>query len=220
MIRLLENFNITIIVMQYFGTSHKAFLTLSVLNKNIREKLNEFYEEFRRAMIEWSVEILIEGKGMHKLLLPADLFRFSINLNSEEDAYVFGEFVEKVTELKGYYFGKHFMHQQICIKDIHVDSEVIHILYPYAEKMKLIIVVNDHDRRNYFKNEGNRLFDKVVLGEDWIVSYCKQSLYFSNYTENDSDEIDLISETFKTISSLSLKKASFTKSISILKQLK
>ena len=77
-INLFNNFGIISVIMPYFGNTHKWFLLLSSLWCASRRKLDEYYEEFRKIMIRYSLEFDIQDDDMEKILLPNDLFRFNI----------------------------------------------------------------------------------------------------------------------------------------------
>ena len=64
-------------IMPYFGPTHECFLLLSTLSNASRNKLDEFYSEFKKLMLRYSKEILIYEENLDQLFLPTDLYRLS-----------------------------------------------------------------------------------------------------------------------------------------------
>ena len=65
-IGLLENFALISKIMPYYTNTHNAFLMLSKLWIKTRLKLDEYYHEFWRLMIEFSIDIDIDKNSMER----------------------------------------------------------------------------------------------------------------------------------------------------------
>ena len=138
-IPMLSRFDSISHIMPYYGETHRAFLLLSGLWKETREKLDEFYYEFVTCMKEYWIIIRINKWDIKKFLfLPNDLFQliFKVYLNIEESA-IFIKFIESLRDSKGWYFNSHYMHSKIKIEDsIRVNIKYIDKLYAYVDLLK------------------------------------------------------------------------------------
>ena len=77
-IPILESFPLISKVMPYYGFTHRMFLVLSILSKHTRSILMKYYKEFRRFMLEYSLEKEVTIENLSHLHLPSDLFKFRI----------------------------------------------------------------------------------------------------------------------------------------------
>ena len=158
------SFALTSVTMPYYGSTHKVFLLLSSLCTKSRMKLDEFYEEFRKIMAEFSKEIDINDMNSNLLALPWDLFKFNF-VNKPLSpilAQNLIELIENITSLKGRYFNAHFMHKLLNISDIQLNKNSFENMFPYADKMKLIYTFNNSSSlvKTYFKSN---LKDKLIM---------------------------------------------------------
>ena len=197
-IKIFENFTLSSLVMPYFSYTHKWFLLLSSLWVQTREMLKKNYTIFRRIMMEYSETIELYGALNKRILLPADLYRFKINLRYQADVDTITEFIEKVSAKEGYYFDSQYMHEQICIYYVKISPYAIKYLFPYAEKLDSIIWVND----NYWKEiecfqEKQTLLDKVAIT---AIDYSNNLPHFIH----GGDELNREFEPFKRIWSFNL----------------
>ena len=82
-IPILENFALISVIMPYYGPTHKMFLVLSSFSTKSRDKLDEYYEEFRNAMAKHSLKIRIVDCKLATWQLPCDLFMFKFAVTSK-----------------------------------------------------------------------------------------------------------------------------------------
>ena len=70
MIPIFNNFALVSLIMPFYAKTDKAFRVLSQLSVSSRNKLYEFYEEFRKLMNHYSQVIYISESNLNSLLLP------------------------------------------------------------------------------------------------------------------------------------------------------
>ena len=142
-IPMLSRFDAISHIMPYYGETHRAFLLLSGLCSETREKLDEFYEEFVNHMKEyWMFIDSDRWKKWKTFCLPNDLFGVSIEYFSKGNCIKFFEFIENLRDSKGWYFNSYYMHSKIKIRyPIKVDIYEIKILSAYVDVMKSIQVI-------------------------------------------------------------------------------
>ena len=143
-IPMLSRFDSISHIMPYYGKTHRAFLLLSGLWKETREKLDEFYYEFVTCMKEnWLVFDEDQTENLNSLFLPNDLFEFYISrIINQKMLGVFIKFIESLRDSKGWYFNSHYMHSKIKIEDpIVVDINYIDTLYAYVDTLKSTKVI-------------------------------------------------------------------------------
>ena len=142
-IPMLSRFDAISHIMPYYGQTHKAFLLLSSLCSETRDKLDEFYDEFVNLMKEhWTC---INAKSIFQLahlFLPNDLFEISIDLTYQNSINVFIKFIKNLRDSKGWYFNSHWMHSKAKIRDpISVGIDYIKKLHAYVGVLKSTQVV-------------------------------------------------------------------------------
>ena len=78
---------------------------------------------------------------------------------------LFIKFIKNLSESKGWYFNKHYMHLQISLsKWIPVDISFIENLYPYIDILKSIQVMIYDDANEYIKSWSKPIsFDIVKI---------------------------------------------------------
>ena len=142
-IPMLSRFDLISHIMPYYGQTHRAFLLLSGLCLETREKLDEFYDEFVTRMKEyWAYFDITSTSRLTQLFLPNDLFEFDIMWWDKEKSAIFINFIESLRDSKGWYFNSHFMHSKIKIRDpIVVDIKCIYTLYAYVDVLKSTQVI-------------------------------------------------------------------------------
>ena len=115
-IPIFNRFDTISIIMPYYAPTHQAFILLSSLCSSARNKLDEFYEEFISCMREYSKNVRIESnQSFSKKLVPNDLFEISIERINDKSINSFIKFVKRLSENKGWYFNKHYMHSRVNI---------------------------------------------------------------------------------------------------------
>ena len=142
-ISIFENFALISVIMPYYASTHRAFLLLSSLWSGSRNKLNEFYDEFVFTMKKYITTYSINSENdRNKILLPSDLFEFSITVNNSEDASTFIYLIELISNKKGWYFNKHYMHKRMHIlrNKILIQKSFIQEFNMYVESMKQISI--------------------------------------------------------------------------------
>ena len=82
-IPILENFALISVIMPYYGPTHKMFLVLSSFSAKSRDKLDEYYDEFRNVMAKYSLKIRIVDCKLATWKLPCDLFKFKFAVTSK-----------------------------------------------------------------------------------------------------------------------------------------
>ena len=95
-IQLFENFALTTKIMPYYGTSDQGFLFLSSFWVGSRDKLYEFYEEYRKIMGEYWTVLKIHNFKLNLLLLPTDLFRYNIYWSDQNSLDAFINFINQI----------------------------------------------------------------------------------------------------------------------------
>ena len=139
-ILMLSRFDTISHIMPYYGQTHGAFLLLSSLCSETRNKLDEFYDGFVNLMKEnWRY---IQMNSTYQNIPPNDLFEMSISLSDHKVINTFIEFIENLRDSKGWYFNSHWMHSKAKIWDpIGIEIADIKKLYPYVGVLKSIQVV-------------------------------------------------------------------------------
>ena len=137
-IPMLSRFDAISHIMPYYGQTHRAFLLLSSLCSETREKLDEFYYEFIASMKKyWSYFKVNSDENLIGLFLPNDLFEISISFYSKEFSDALINFIENLRDSEGWYFNSHYMHSKIKIRDpIKVHIRIIKRLYTYVDVLK------------------------------------------------------------------------------------
>ena len=88
---------------------------MAKLWKGSRNKLNEFYKEFRTVMRKYCFWIPLENnRSIWKM--PWDLFGFNFEMQEYQDVTVFIEFITTIKERRGWYFYDHNFHEDIYTK--------------------------------------------------------------------------------------------------------
>ena len=142
-IPMLSRFDAISHIMPYYSQTHQAFLLLSSLCSETRDKLDEFYDEFVNHMKEnWRYIETYSTKQETLKFPPNDLFEIFIELQDIEMFNTFIEFIENLRDSKGWYFNSHWMHSKAKIRDpIVVGIDFIKTLYPYVDVLKSTQVV-------------------------------------------------------------------------------
>ena len=138
-INIFENFAVTSVILPYFSYTHRMFLLLSSLWVGSRNKLDEFYEEFRNVMRKYWMK-LDTIKNPKALKLPWDLFKFTISVKNQTDLNNFIEFIINISERRLNFFHNHFIHEKIFVFNTTIDFNLVEQLYPYIETMKSVEV--------------------------------------------------------------------------------
>ena len=142
-IPMLSRFDLISHIMPYYGQTHRAFLLLSGLCSETREKLDEFYDEFVTCMRE-NLMLLIRNplSNLNCLFLPNDLFEVSIECKEREIKDILIKFIQNLRDSKGWYFNSHYMHSKAKIRDpILVHVKFIKKLYAYIDVLKSTQVI-------------------------------------------------------------------------------
>ena len=189
-IPMLSRFDAISHVMPYYGQTHRAFLLLSGLWKETREKLDEFYDEFVTCMREyWMVIKAHQSNQSNYLFLPNDLFEFVINCFHKEMFDAFIKLIKKLRDSKGWYFNSHYMYSKIKIRDpIKIDIEYIDTLYAYVDTMKStqVTLCKWDYLTSKFQYEPSTLYTNcsyalLILKRTYInVLHTKKKLVFTN----------------------------------------
>ena len=142
-IPMLSRFDAISHIMPYFGNTHRAFLLLSSLCSETREKLDEFYDEFVTCLKEnWTFAEVNQPNQSSYLFLPNDLFEVSADCRDQEMIDLFIKFIQDLRDSKGWYFNSHYMHSKVKIRDpIKVEIKLIKELYPYVDSLKSTQVI-------------------------------------------------------------------------------
>ena len=137
-IPMLSRFDLISHIMPYYGQTHRAFLLLSGLCSETRQKLDEFYDEFVTCMTEyWMLLIRNPKSNLNCLFLPNDLFEISIKCKNKESTKVLIKLILNLRDSKGWYFNSHYMHSKIKIQDpISVKINYVKDLYAYIDVLK------------------------------------------------------------------------------------
>ena len=104
-----------------------------------RNKLDEFYEEFRNVMRKYWMK-LDTIKNPNALKLPWDLFKLTISVKNQTDLNNFIEFIINISERRLNFFHNHFIHEKIFMFNSTIDFNFVEQLYPYIETMKSVEV--------------------------------------------------------------------------------
>ena len=168
---MLSRFDAISHIMPYYGQTHRAFLLLSSLCSETRNKLDEFYDEFVIWMKEhWRYIEVYSTEQITSLFMPNDLFQVYVKCRYQEIFDAFIELIENLRNFKGWYFNEHYMNSKIKIRDpILANVEGIKTLYAYADVLKSIQVVLCKEDPYDFKvqcepgtlNTNNKYFDLI-----------------------------------------------------------
>ena len=142
-IPILSRFDAISHIMPYYAQTHRAFLMLSSLCSETRNKLDEFYDEFVTCMREnWRyLERCLAYFKAH-IFFPNDLFKTLIDLRDKKSISTFIEFIENLRDSKGWYFNSHYMHSKIKIRDpIFINIDDIRTLYIHVDVLKSTQVI-------------------------------------------------------------------------------
>ena len=142
-IGLLEKFGVSSVILPYFGPVHSSFLILSKLSTKSRIMIDQFYEEILNCMAEYVISYEIWDKNWSMLLLPSDLFRFSINTECESLIENLIWLINNISANKGYYFNGHFMHKRLWINKFKLKPSLAVKMQPYLELLKNTSVIVD-----------------------------------------------------------------------------
>ena len=142
-IPMLSRFDAISHIMPFYGQTHRAFLLLSGLCSETRDKLDEFYDEFLVLMKEfWKCLVVNSNENLDNLFVPNDLFEVSISCNSEESIQAFISFCENINESKGWYFNNHWMNLQVKIRDpVIIQLKLTTKLLTFVDTLKSIQVI-------------------------------------------------------------------------------
>ena len=142
-IPMLSRFDAISHIMPYYSQTHRAFLLLSSLCSESRNKLDEFYDEFITHMEDfWMFIEVVQWNKWNHLFVPNDLFEVSIDFWFQVNIDKFIKFIENLRDSKGWYFNSHCMHSKIKIRDtIVVNINCIKELYPFVDVLKSTRVI-------------------------------------------------------------------------------
>ena len=142
-IPMLSRFDSISHIMPYYSQTHGAFLLLSSLWKETRNKLDEFYDGFVNLMKEhWKYIDLNSTNQQAQIFIPNDLFEVSFECRFQESIDAFIEFFENLRETKGWYFNSHYMHSKTKIRDpILTNNNGIKTLCTYVDVLKSTQVI-------------------------------------------------------------------------------
>ena len=164
-IPMLSRFDTISHIMPYYGQTHRAFLLLSSLCSETRDKLDEFYNEFVTNMKEYwrHIEVYSNFQKFGKSI-PNDLFEVFIEPRNQEIFDAFIEFIENLRDSKGCYFNCHYMHSKIKIRDpICVDVSYLKELFDYDDVLKTTqVILCKEDIHNF-----NIHYEPSTLDTNW-----------------------------------------------------
>ena len=185
-IPMLSRFDAISHIMPYYGQTHWAFLLLSSLCSDTREKLDEFYDEFVNRMGEyWRYLLVYSTNQKSRKFLPNDLFEVNIDCSNEENSQILIKFIGNLKDLKGWYFGEHYMHSKIKIRDpIKVYIKFIKELYAYIDILKSIKVIlckkNIYSSKVQYKSSTlDTNWNHVLLILKRLISACIMLINYS-----------------------------------------
>ena len=113
-------------------------------------------------MVRYSFVISAVGDYINALFLPWDLFTFFVIVRDSKQASILTKFAQDLKDTKGYYFNKHYMHEQIWFEKIIAYSSIIEAIYPYFEAFESIKVVNYYQRASIYEDEiDHKMIDQI-----------------------------------------------------------
>ena len=200
-IPMLSRFDLISHIMPYYGETHRAFLLLSGLCSETRCKLDEFYDAFVTCMKEyWLVFEAYQSKKLNSLFLPNDLFEFNISSIFNEEMFdAFINFVEKLSDSKGWYFNSHFMHSKIKIRDpIEVNIKYIDTLYIYVDVLKStqVILCKRDTHTSKIRYESDTLDTNCSYAFFILKRLMLTSIVFTNFFFTNRSKIKKIMSLF------------------------
>ena len=198
-VSILENFSLIFKIMPYYGPTHKVFLLLSWLCVKSRQKLNEFYWEFRKFMAKYSFELDIDEDVFYQLDLPSDLFRFKLTIDSfsNKSFKKFTDLVEKIVNKQGYYFNYHYMHELLNINELFISDHQAEMLLPFIVSIISVKVYNDLYFNSNRRFEASLIEKIIVRSFNFKLQNSKVSLVLS-----EDPQAYTIFENFKRIDML------------------
>ena len=87
-------------ILPYYGWTHEYFLVLSQLWKKTRNKLNEFFKEFRKIMGKNLIIFKISGRNINNIFPPSELFAFEADIEEVKDVKKFLQFLKRLKSEK------------------------------------------------------------------------------------------------------------------------
>ena len=116
--------------------------------------------------------ISIDDQNVKAMLLPSDLFKYSIDLKSESILQEFIEFIRMRHKHKGYYFNAHYMHERLKFFNLYIRPDLIQELAPDHDILNSIKLT---DENNWASTESDWnsccIIDKFMIQDfkDFIV---------------------------------------------------
>ena len=154
------------------------------------------------------------------LLLPWDLFKFSIDIKCDSVNEMFLKFALNIYNSKGWNFNQHFMHHKLWIHNIYIESDYAQKLWKYLEILKSIETVADKHQNKYdLRSENHTLFDKLSFKDKH--NFIMQNSHFTlpKLIKEDEQDIYNTNEIFRRVFFVYLVFNKTDESLSILKDI-
>ena len=221
-IGILEKFGVSSVTMAYYGPAHKSFMLLSTFSQKSREMLDAFFDAILFSFLESATVLSISDDNIKSIYLPSSLFRFNINLKNDIATTEFINFLDNLQARKGYYFNKHFMHDQLCIWRIYVETNITQKLGPYVDIMKSFSITFDSYLKQFETDiSSNTIFGRISLKDkNWFRKNNSKIEFPYSEKEDEVDQSKLVFNHFKRIYFLYLMFETFDDSLWILNQIK
>ena len=146
-IKIFENFALISHIMPFYSDAHRSFILLSTLWRKSRCKLDEFYNEFRTLIIRYSITLTLT-QNYNWLLLPSDLFKFAIEIDTDKQLQNFIQFITNIKERIGCFFNSYFMHEQIWIYLMSIRYDYVEEISHYSDLMKSIHIIYEFNEND------------------------------------------------------------------------
>ena len=161
---LFDRISLISVIIPYYSKTDQAFLLLSSLCSKSRNKLIEFYDEFKKIMKNYWSYLHLDIYNIKLIYLPSDLFIFDIMLTNVTSTEIFIDFVNCLKQKQGYYFENHFMHEQLMFNNIQIYSNLTESLSSLRDTLRTLKTFNYEIRSNKAESSRNEsLFDKISI---------------------------------------------------------
>ena len=165
---IFNSFALISVILPYYAPTHKWFLLLSTLWAKTRKKLNDYYWEFRNIMPRYSLVLSIEWESKNRIYLPSDLFCFKfVNFTSKE-LPIFIDLINNLSNKRGWYFGFHYMHELLNIKDVVISSGLIKKMFHLSDILNSIKVYGS-SKFSWDSKSELKLIDKIVISSLYSI---------------------------------------------------
>ena len=119
-------------------------------------------------MPRYSLVLSIEWESKNRIYLPSDLFCFKfVNFTSKE-LPIFIDLINNLSNKRGWYFGSHYMHELLNIKDVVISSGLIKKMFHLSDILNSIKVYGS-SKFSWDSKSELKLIDKIVISSLYSI---------------------------------------------------